>query len=457
MVPSPVDLEDAEIKKSLENTKSLLLYAGIPNGADDIESFKKNGGKIIFFLSSAEKNQYTLKHDEAGVTWDDDQYVHNWLLTNVSTWLGGQIGGNTEERAGKLAGVIIPVIELHNFDVTSLKFLNKDNTPTKNALRNYRWVEDGIPLSRAKGKAKGHVGVLIAAGPSLNAQWKELLRLRNLNIPLMVFVVGRSYKAAMKAGLEPDIVVEVEQFDWDDAIFSFAPEPPQDTILAGPLSACPGVFQKWPRNKMIMMDHTTAQMFGLKIGEDSLDGGNSIIHHMFNLAVFMGCDTICLAGVDFSYPKGSTDTHADGTFPSWPKSILAQEHTHQDPHDVPCTSGGNVKASKPYQNFCTFLQIQIHNAKKANAKLEVINFSPHGQLIKGTTFKDIATWNGPSSLVPPSSPVLSVSSPGPASLPLGLSPMPFSSDGITPVSPVFDTTLTRQGEIPLSESVVKPS
>src|SRR5574342_469583 len=171
MIPSA---REEELLKGLEKSKTLLLYAGIPNSTDDIEGFKKNGGRIIFFMTSSEKAAYALKPDEAGVVWDEDQHAHNWLLNNVGLWLGGQIGGNTEAKAAPLAAVIFPVIELHNFDIQSQKFLGKENVPTKNAFRNFRWVEDGIPLHRAKDKNKGGVGILIAAGPSLNSQRTEL-------------------------------------------------------------------------------------------------------------------------------------------------------------------------------------------------------------------------------------------------------------------------------------------
>lgn len=450
-------MTDDEMKKGLENSKSLMLYAGVPNNTDDIESFKKAGGKLIFFLTQEEKKTYTLKDDEAGVTWESDQYLHDWLLGNVGLWMGGQVGGNTEERAGKLAAVLFDIIELHNFDVASQKFLGKENVPTKNAFRNYRWVEDGIPLSRSKDKAKGAIAVIVAAGPSLDSQWAHLARLQRAGLNTVFIVAGRSYKQAMKSGVEPDFVVEVEQFEWDDAIFTFAPEPPKCTILAGPISTCPGVFQKWPGNKMIMLDHSTAQMFGMKIGEESMDGGNSILHHMFNLACFLGCDTVCLAGADLSYPKDSKDTHAEGTFPHWPRHILVQEHNRQDPLEVDCTAGGKVTSSQPYKNFCTFLQIQIDRAKKKNPKLEVVNFSPAGQLIKGTTFKDIQTWNGPSSEVPPSS-----AAPVSSSLPLG-SPSsgsestPSSNAGTTHDSLAFDTKLMPAASTTPASSEVKKS
>lgn len=452
------DHSKAEVERGLENSKSLMLYAGIPNNVDDVEGFKKNGGKIIFFLTPEEKTQYTLKPDEAGITWSTDEGVHNWLLDNVSTWLGGQIGGNTQERASKLATVLYDVVELHNFDIASQKYLATDNTPTRNAFRNYRWYEDGIQLPRAKDKAKDCTGVIIAAGPSLNSQWEHLKRLRERQ-NMFFYVAGRSYKQAMKMGVVPDMVVEVEQFEWDDAIFMFAPEPPPHMILAGPITTSPPVFHAWPGNKMVLMDHASARMFGLKEdGTESLDGGNSILHHMFNIAVYMGCHTICLAGADLSYPKGSTDTHADGTFhAAWSRNVLVQEHNRQDPREVPCTSGGMVTASQPYKNFCTFLQVQIERARKKRPKLEVINFSPDGQLIKGTTFKDIKTWTPQSSEGSPSSPAPSASSPGPASSPADLSLTRFSSAGTTPASLTFDTKLTRQVVTQPSKSEEKKS
>src|SRR5678816_4419479 len=82
---TPTTPKQEEFKKNMEQTKQLLLYSGIPNDKDDIEGFKKIGGKIIFFLTSEEKKLYALKADEAGVTWDSDQYVHDWLLGNVGT------------------------------------------------------------------------------------------------------------------------------------------------------------------------------------------------------------------------------------------------------------------------------------------------------------------------------------------------------------------------------------
>jgi len=400
------------------SVKSLLLYAGPPreDECEGIEALKKEGGKVIFFLTPEEKKVYTLKPDEAGVTWENDALLQKWLMENMAIWTGGQIGGSSREKASQFAAVLGEVINLTNFDTRSLEFLSKDNEPARNIYRNYRWVEDGIPLRRAKGMGQNAVVFIVAAGPSLNKQWETLARIQRERADTTFIVCGRSYARAMEAGIIPDFVVEVEQFEWNDRIFMFAPKPHPTTILCAPLTACPGVMSAWPARRMILMDHNMAQFMKLELGTDSIDGGNSILHHMFNLAMFLGSTNVVLAGADLSYPPGSTDTHADGTFPAWPRPILVAEHNRQEPLMLPSTDGSMVEASQPYKNFCLFLEMQIATHRKAKPVLRVYNASAHGQKIEGTEFKELTEWltpllPAPSSSPPPSSPESSSSSP----------------------------------------------
>lgn len=430
------------------SVKSMLLYAGLPREDEvpGIEQFKKAGGNVIFFLSPEEKGKYTLKPDEAGVTWENDTLLKKWLFENMHLWTGGQIGGSSPEKAQQFAGVLGEVVNLTNFDTQSVTFLAKDNEPAKNMYRNFRWVDDGVPLRRAKGLGKGQTAVIVAAGPSLNDQWTDLVRIQREVENTTWIVCGRSYAKAAESGIVPDFVVEVEQFDWDDKIFMFAPKPGPFTTLCGPLTACPGLFTAWPSLKMMLVDHNVAKLFGWEIGTDSIDGGNSILHHMFNLAMFLGCERVCLAGADLAYPPGSKDTHADGTFPAWPRQVLVQEHNRQTPLELVSTDGGKVQSSQPYRNFGLFLEMQIATHRKAKPALDVINFSAHGQKIEGTHYEDVKTWNGLQRLS------LSASA---SSAELGSSPQesPSTSSSSEPTASVSSPTASE----PTTEAAPKPS
>lgn len=400
-----------------------MLFAGVPSEkeASSILEHRAKGGKVIYFVTPEEQAQIKLKDNEVGVVWSNDAYVKSFLLDHVPNWIGGkigifdgQVGANEKDmnKANRLASIMSDVLQLWSFDTTSAKHLFKEQTPYKNQFRNHRWIEDGAPFQAFKGRGKGVITVLVAAGPSLDSQWEHLARIRK-NMPNVGFIVcGRSYKAAMKAGINPEFVQEVEQFEWDDRLFLFAPEPPENSFLVGPLSACPNLFHAWPNKGKVCItwDHNYASLMGdtpeqIANHEHSMDGGNSIIHHMFNFATWLGSEVICLAGVDFSYPPGHQATHAVGTFHHWNPEVLKTELNYQTPMDVPSTDGKMVKASQPYRNFCTFMEILISKSRKFLPNLRVVNFSPHGQKIEGTDYEDISTWamSPPPSSVPPSS------------------------------------------------------
>ena len=408
------------------SVKSNILHVGLPASKEGIAAYRNAGGQVFFFVTPEEKPNLILEQNDCGVTWSSDEAIKAFLFERWPTWVGWTIAGNDADRMGKLAKIMGELVELSNFDTRSIEYLTKDATPTKNALQNFRYSEDGIKLSRAKGRGKGTTGVIIAAGPSLNTQWDDLRKFQQSNPEkVCVIVAGRTYKKCMESNVVPQFVYEVEQFEWDDKIWQFAPVPHPDTKLVFPLTVCPGVPRAWPADRICAIDHNTAKLFGWKIGEDSISGGNSILHHMFNWAMWLGCNPIVLAGADLAYPNGvKEDTHANGTFHPWPADILRGEKTHQDPYDVPSMDGGMVQSSLPYQNFRLFLEIQIQNGINGNKDLKVYNLSKRGQRIIGTTYidsKELETlWKQPStspepSSVPPSSGTPDSSSSGVAS------------------------------------------
>lgn len=411
--------------------KGPMLFAGVPSSQESeiIAKHRAGGGRMIYFMTEEEKKSFVLGENETGVLWSNDGVVKQFLFDNIQQWMGGQIGngvtgdiGASEAnvpRAKRLASILLEVVSLWQFDTTSAKVLFKDGQPYKNMLKNHRWVEDGFPFKAFKGRGKGITTIIVAAGPSLDAQWEHLARIqRDLKGKVGFIVCGRSYKRAMDAGIQPDFVQEVEQFDWNDRLFLFAPKPPQHTVLVGPLSGCPNIYHAWPNagRVCITWDHNYAQTMGAKVGEESMDGGNSILHHMFNFAVWLGSDTIGIAGADLSYPPGCSGTHAVGTFHQWDPAVWKQEHARQEPMEVPCTSGGTVTASQPYRNFGVYMEIQISKYRRQNPNLRVLNFCPNGQLIAGTEYEDIAVWG--------TSPSVSSSQ---AVSPLSQGPVPFVS------------------------------
>lgn len=370
-------------------TGGILLHVGPRTEEDYPAAFKAKGYKVVWVLTREELQKNMPLADEMTLIWDSDDQMRRLLHDQMYLWTGAEILPACE-RQEKIAGIMAELISLHQFNTHSNEILGKNDQPTRNAIRNYRWYEEGIPIGRVRGKGKGLAAVLIAAGPSLNGQWPYLRKLREKMRDVPFIVCGRSYKKAMQEGVFPEFVVEVEQYDWDADLFMFAPQPPEHTVLVFPQTATPRLGAIWPGPKLCLLNHNFAALMGMKPGEESVDGGNSVLHYQFILANILGSSPIYLAGVDFGYPKGrEEDTHADGTFHAWPSDVTTMEHVHQGGIECEANDGGKLMSSPAYQNFGTYLSVQVQKAREKQADLRVLTFSPRGLKIAGVEYTSI--------------------------------------------------------------------
>ena len=380
-----VTTKDVEI----EITGGVLLHVGPQNGGCDPRAFKAKGYKLIWVLTPEELKANMPLADEKTLVWQSDDQMRRMLHDEMYLWRGATILPDCE-RQQKLAGIMADLVNLHEFNEHSNVELSKNDLPTRNAFRNFQWYENGVSLSRVRDKGKGQPAVLIAAGPSLNEQWPYLRKLRETRKDIPFIICGRSYRKAMTEGVWPEFVIEVEQYDWDADLFMFALPPPEHSILAFPVTAAPRLAKVWPGMKLCLLNHNIAKIMGLEVGKESVDGGNSVLHYAVTLANVLGSSPLYLAGVDFGYPKGKAeDTHADGTFHPWPYDVLRTEHTHQEGLEAEANDGGKVMTSLPYQNFGTYLSVQIERAKAVQPDLKVYSFSKKGLKIAGVEYTAI--------------------------------------------------------------------
>ena len=391
----------------------LTIFAGIPGPSVDLVKMKADGRRIVLFLTPEEAKSYIGPIPDNAFIWGSDAGVHSYLFEHLNDFIGAEIAEAT--RAQKLAMILKDIVELHNFDQHSMEVLGLKSEPMKNMMQNFRWVQDGLPLRRFKnvGKDAKHSALVIAAGPSLNYQWQAIAQIRATDPNVTVLCVGRSYAKAVSEGIIPDFVLEAEQYEFDAGIWNFAPRPQLGIILACPLSVNPLVMKAWPVEKMALVDHTTAQIHGMELGVDSLDGGNSVAHLCFNLAVHLGCNPIVMAGVDLGYGTPTCDTHADGVFPeAWPNQILRAEHARQQELPGDAWDGSSMQTSPAYKNFGALFTSLAQKARKTAPALKCYSVSPRGLKILGFEYLDLKEWgkwnSAPSS--PASSPSVASSS-----------------------------------------------
>lgn len=323
---------------------------------------------------------------------------------------------HNEERVSQFREILKKSQALIHFDTRSGVVLEQSVNPTSNVMKNMPYAlgtkkDPALRMSDFIGKGKGKAALCISAGPSLDDEIQNLVRLSK---DCITIAVGRIYKKLRDAGVRVDYAFSCEMFDWDAAIFDDLGSV-GDTIMCYPPVCAPATVQRWPGKLLCTWDLNTAFLLGEKFG---MMGGNSVSHHLLNFAVeILGCEPAILVGQDLAYTKGDGRTHAkDSDAKNWPDEVKAQDTAaHSELTWAPCTGKGDrfnkdchrqamvvgggaakplpvgsmeVLTSKPYINFGTLFEILIARHKK-----KVLNACGEGLLIAGTEYVDLSKWS----------------------------------------------------------------
>ena len=158
---------------------------------------------------------------------------------------------------------------------------------------------------REKVDREKYPAVIVAAGPSLDKNIKELKRLKNR---AYIIVVDTALKAVLRAGVRPDIAVTV---DPNKELVLFEDE----RIAQLPMLVCimsnTKVLDRHKGKKIYFGESDSYCDSICKKYEKELsplESGGSVANNAFSLAKFLGFKTIILMGQDLAYPdkKGHT-------------------------------------------------------------------------------------------------------------------------------------------------------
>src|SRR5688572_29796034 len=174
-----------------------IIHVGVPaddKALADIRERKK-GRKLYWILSEAEYATFSAVPDEVRMVWKNDTQLRRLLHDSTPMWLGGEFLP-PGERMEQVTRIVAELLDLHGFNESSNVVLSKGNQPTRNAVRNWRWFEDGLHVKRLKDSGKDLPVVIMAAGPSLNSQWPYLRDYRKRHPEVPFICAGRTYKKA---------------------------------------------------------------------------------------------------------------------------------------------------------------------------------------------------------------------------------------------------------------------
>lgn len=221
-------------------------------------------------------------------------------------------------------------------------------------------------------------GIVVAAGPSLNKNIKELKKAKGKSF---IVAVDSAIKPLLKEGIVPDMFAVIDALKPVELVKIAGAE---NIPLLTTLNAAPEVLEF----------HTGIKVFyheGYRFAERILDKadrgygtvscGGSVATTAFSLLYKLGISTVILVGQDLAYTNNKS--HADGTF----HETMEEEDTSRFP-----TVEGNYEEKVPTRNdfriflewYNQYIEVCKKYSKQYGVDFRVINATEGGAKIKGT-------------------------------------------------------------------------
>ncbi|MED1642047.1 DUF115 domain-containing protein [Brevibacillus agri] len=241
-------------------------------------------------------------------------------------------------------------------------------------LINLKALCETLSVKKLKDEYKGKPAVVVAAGPSLEKNIHELLKIPRDQY--LCFSVTPSLKKLQSIGIIPDAVFAIERIvEVYEYFFRDKNQIPENTIFVGPPVVNPEVLKQFPANRRLHPLKSNEQVNTwlnklVSNQSDEFSMGISVAHLAFAFARYLGCDPIIIIGQDLAYGEGDR-THVEGTVYDDKKVTNRGKELY-----IRGYYGGEVKTREIWQNFLLWFEEEfikttatVVNATEGGAKI----------------------------------------------------------------------------------------
>jgi len=147
--------------------------------------------------------------------------------------------------------------------------------------------------------------LILAGGPSLESILPDL---KELAERYLIIAVDTAVPAVLRCGVQPDIIAAVDPQYWNTRHLDRCFEAAGDALILAESATHPGVFRSlkgrpWLTRTRFPLGTLLEDAAGIR-GE--LKAGGSVATAAWDLARFLGCRTLTIAGLDLGFPGGRT-------------------------------------------------------------------------------------------------------------------------------------------------------
>ena len=175
----------------------------------------------------------------------------------------------------------------------------------RNLSANISILPRALSLEPWKNEFSDFPALILAGGPSLDSLLPELKKLAGR---FLIIAVDTAVPGVLRAGIQPDIIAAVDPQYWNTRHLDRCTEGAGNALVLAESATHPGVFRTlkgrpWLTRTKFPLGTLLEDAAGIR-GE--LKAGGSVATAAWDLARYLGCRTLTIAGLDLGFPGGRT-------------------------------------------------------------------------------------------------------------------------------------------------------
>lgn len=250
----------------------------------------------------------------------------------------------------------------------------------RNMLKNTKEILQSPGLGCLKDVYRGFPAFIIANGPSLDRNIRDLKNIRGKGL---ILSVESAIKPLLKNGIQPDILTVIERTKGTYTCHFQGMHYPKDLALICLALVDPHVFPSFHGEKIPVFrkaEAVNAWISGHLSKESSLDAGANVSHLALEIAAYLGADPIIFVGQDYAFGANGM-THSKDSVYYEERGKKTRDIIHSRP--VVYVEGNDGTMIPSYQLWVDFRH-GLERKIAAHTDRTFLNATEGGAKIKGT-------------------------------------------------------------------------
>jgi hypothetical protein len=211
--------------------------------------------------------------------------------------------GRLGTRSSRMGSLVADAVATARMSMGTL--LMRSAGTVRNELLNIDHYALGAGIEHFEGCARGHLGIVVSAGPSLQRNIHELA-VDGVRDRAVIIAAQTTLRPLLDAGIKPHFVAALDYHHISKRFYEgLTPADVEGTTLVALPQAHPVIADSWPGrivwSRALVLEKVLGPLSGTR---QRLPSASTVAHLAYLFARYIGCDPVALIGQDLGFTDG---------------------------------------------------------------------------------------------------------------------------------------------------------